>query len=173
MEGGFILSTIAVYPGTFDPITYGHINILQRATKLFDKVIIAVAADNYKNTIFSVEERLNLIDKCCEHSCLKDITNIEIEAFHGLLVHYLEKKNAGAIIRGLRAVSDFEYEMQMAAMNKTLNQRVDTIFLMTDTKYSFVSSSIIKDVATMGGNVDELVPPVVRDALKRKYEVGE
>lgn len=167
------MSTIAVYPGTFDPITYGHLNILRRSAKLFDKVIIAVAADNYKNNIFTIEERKDLIKRCYMDKFSDNIDNIEVESFSGLLVPYLERKNAKAIIRGLRAISDFEHEMQMAAMNKTLNPEIETIFLMTDTKYSFVSSTIIKDVAIMGGNVEELVPPIVHEALKSKYEVGE
>ncbi|SMB83051.1 Phosphopantetheine adenylyltransferase [Desulfonispora thiosulfatigenes DSM 11270] len=166
------MTTIAVYPGTFDPITYGHLNILQRAAKLFDKVIIAVAADNYKDNIFTLEERLQLIHKCCGDICDENINNIEVESFRGLLVPYLESKNATAIIRGLRAISDFEHEMQMASMNKTLNKQIETVFLMSDTNYSFVSSTIIKGVAIMGGNVEELVPPIVSEALKRKYEVG-
>lgn len=166
------MSVIAVYPGTFDPITYGHLNVLSRAAKLFDKVIIAVAADNYKNNIFTIEERIDLIKKCYLDTYGEDTNNIEVDSFSGLLVPYLESKNAKAIIRGLRAISDFEHEMQMAAMNKTLNGNIETIFLMTDTKYSFVSSTIIKDVAIMGGNVEELVPPIVNAALKRKYEVG-
>lgn len=173
MEGGLVVTTIAVYPGTFDPVTYGHINILKRAAKIFDKVIMAVAADNYKNTIFSVEERLSLIQQCCQKGCLKDIPNIEVDIFHGLLINYLEEKKAVAIIRGLRAISDFEYEMQMAAINKHLNCKVETVFLMTAAEYSFVSSSIIKSVAMMGGDVDKFVPPVVVDALKDKYKVGD
>jgi len=163
------LERIAVYPGTFDPVTDGHINIIKRAAKLFDKVIMAVSSDNYKKTLFTVEERLALIKECC----LEDLPNVELGVFDGLLVDYLESKGAIAIIRGLRAVSDFEYEMQMASVNHLLNEKVETVFLMTDAEYSFISSSIIKNVAALGGNIDHFVPMVVGEALRKKYKVGE
>jgi len=160
------LERIAVYPGTFDPVTDGHINIIKRAAKLFDKVIMAVSSDSYKKTLFTVEERLSLIKDCC----LEDLPNVELDVFGGLLVDYLDRKGAIAIIRGLRAVSDFEYEMQMASVNHLLNEKVETVFLMTDAEYSFISSSIIKDVASLGGNIDHFVPMVVGEALRKKYK---
>jgi len=163
------LQKIAVYPGTFDPVTFGHIHIIKRASKLFDKVIMAVASDNYKKTLFTADERLELIRKCC----LGDLPNVELEIFDGLLVKYVEKKGAVAIIRGLRAVSDFEYEMQMASVNRHLDEKVETIFLMTDAEYSFISSSIIKNVASLGGDIRHFVPEIVEEALKKKYKVGE
>ncbi|MDK2823228.1 MAG: pantetheine-phosphate adenylyltransferase [Clostridia bacterium] len=163
------MTKIAVYPGTFDPVTFGHMHIIKRAARLFDKVIMAVAADNYKKTIFTVEERLHLIRECC----LDGLPNVELDVFNGLLVDYLHKKGAVAIIRGLRAVSDFEYEMQMASINRHLDQRVETIFLMTDAEYSFISSSIIKNVAELGGDIEQFVPGIVVEALRKKYKVGE
>ena len=160
------MTKIAVYPGSFDPVTYGHVHIIQRAAKIFDKVIMAVTDDNYKNTIFSLEERLNLIKACCTQKN----KNIEIDVFNGLLVDYMEKTGAVAIIRGLRAVSDFEYEMQMASINKHLNRRVETVFLMSDAEYSFISSTMIKNVARLGGDISHFVPEEVAVALKEKYK---
>lgn len=156
---------IAIYPGTFDPVTNGHIHIVRRAVKIFDKVIIAVANDNYKATIFTARERVSLL-----HECFKDEPKVEIDIFSGLVADYSEEKNATAMIRGLRAISDFEYEMQMAAMNKTLNPNLETVFLMTDAKYSFISSSIIKKVACLGGDITTLVPDVVAKVLEEKYQ---
>ncbi|MFZ5943213.1 MAG: pantetheine-phosphate adenylyltransferase [Bacillota bacterium] len=163
------MGKIAVYPGTFDPVTYGHMHIIKRAAKMFDKVIMAVASDNYKKTVFNLDERLNLIKVCC----LYDLPNVELDVFDGLLVNYLRQKGAVAIIRGLRAVSDFEYEMQMASVNRHLDNKVETVFLMTDPEYSFISSSIIKNVAALGGDIQQFVPENVAQALKNKYKVGE
>lgn len=160
------MTKIAVYPGSFDPVTYGHVHIIQRAAKIFDKVIMAVTDDNYKSTIFSLEERLKLIERCC----IQEKKNIEIDVFDGLLVDYMEKTGAVAIIRGLRAVSDFEYEMQMASINKHLNNRVETVFLMSDAEYSFISSSMIKNVARLGGDIDHFVPKEAAIALKEKFK---
>ncbi len=157
--------TVAIYPGTFDPVTNGHVHIVKRSLKLFDKVIIAVANDNYKSTIFSTAERVELMEKCFE-----DEPNVEVDIFSGLIADYSVEKNAHALIRGLRAISDFEYEMQMAAMNRTLNSELETIFLMTDAKYSFISSTIIKNVACLGGEIRTLVPVVVVKALEEKYQ---
>lgn len=167
IEGDF-LARIAVYPGTFDPVTFGHMHIIQRAAKMFDKVIMAVAADNYKKTLFNLEERVELIKTCC----LDELDNVEVDVFNGLLVNYLEKKGAIAIIRGLRVISDFEYEMQMASINKHLNEQIETVFLMTDAEYSFISSSIIKNVAELGGEIEQFVPGIVAEALREKYKVG-
>lgn len=154
----------AVYPGTFDPITNGHLDILERAVNLFDRVIIAIAVENYKNTLFNLEERRQLVEAACKH-----LPRTEVRTFDGLLMEFVEAMDAQAIIRGLRAVSDFEYEMQMAMMNKRLNSDVETVFLMSATKYSFLSSSIIKQVALLDGSVKGLVPVEVEEALKEKY----
>lgn len=161
----FLFEKIAIYPGTFDPVTNGHIHIVRRAVKIFDKVIIAVANDNYKSTIFTAKERVYLL-----HECFKDEPKVEIDIFTGLVADYSVQKNATSMIRGLRAISDFEYEMQMAAMNKTLNPDLETIFLMTDAKYSFISSTIIKKVACLGGDVETLVPEIVARYLEEKYQ---
>lgn len=155
---------VAVYPGTFDPITNGHIDILERAVNLFDRVIVAIAVENYKDTLFNLEERKQLVEAACKH-----LPRTEVHVFDGLLMKFVETVNAQAIIRGLRAVSDFEYEMQMAMMNKRLNNNVETVFLMSATKYSFLSSSIIKQVALLDGSVKGLVPAEVEEALKQKY----
>lgn len=158
---------IAIYPGTFDPVTNGHIHIAERASKLFDKVIIAVAKDNYKKNLFSLEERIHMVEQSIRH-----LPNVEVDSFSGLTAEYAVFKNAQALIRGLRAVSDFEYEMQIAAMNKRLNETLETVFLMTSGEYSFLSSSMIKQVAFLGGSVKGLVPPVVEIGLKEKYCVA-
>lgn len=155
---------VAVYPGTFDPITNGHLDILERATRLFDEVIIAVAEENYKYNLFNLEERTYLVKQACKH-----LGNIKVETFDGLLMNFVQERNAQAIVRGLRAVSDFEYEMQMAMMNKKLNTHVETVFLMSASKYSFLSSSIIKQVALLDGSIRGLVPVEVEKSLKNKY----
>jgi len=152
--------TIAIYPGSFDPITNGHIDILQRAAKLFDHVIIAVLANSSKKTFLSFEERLNLIK-----DSIKEIPNVEVDKFEGLTVDYARKKKAKALIRGLRAVSDFEYEMQMAQMNKNLYPELETIFLVPSAEYSFLSSSIIKEVASFKGDISKFVPKEVNKYL--------
>lgn len=157
---------VAIYPGTFDPVTNGHLDILRRAVALFDKVIIAVAVENYKNTLFNDLERMDFLFAVTEH-----MENVEVETFKGLLVDYCSQKGAIAIIRGLRAVSDFENEFQMALMNKKINQNVETVFLMTNPKYSYISSSIIKQVSGLGGCIRGLVPDPVADALAQKYQL--
>lgn len=155
---------VAIYPGTFDPVTNGHLDIIKRAAKLFDNVVIGVAYENYKSNLFSKEERSKLM-----HMVTTDIKNVEVDCFKGLLVDFCCQKGATTIIRGLRAVSDFEYEFQMALMNKKLNKNIETVFLMTDQKYSFISSSIIKQVASLGGCIKGLVPDEVVEALGQKY----
>ena len=155
---------IAVYPGTFDPITNGHLDIIKRAAKLFDEIIIGVAAENYKKNLFTLDERVSLV-----REVTKGIKNIKIEGFSGLLIDFIKEKNACAIIRGLRAISDFEYEFQISMMNKKLAHNVETVFLMTCNEYSFLSSSIIKQVASLGGCVGGLVPPLVEKALHQRY----
>jgi pantetheine-phosphate adenylyltransferase len=155
---------IAVYPGTFDPITNGHLDIVERAARLFDRLVIGVAAENYKNNLFTLEERVALVRATTSH-----LPNVEAEGFTGLLMEFVHSKGAHAIIRGIRAVSDYEYEFQMYLMNKKLDEKVETIFLMTANEYSFLSSSIIKQVAALGGCISGLVPPCVEEALKEKF----
>jgi len=156
---------IAVYPGTFDPVTYGHVHIAERACQLYDEVIIALAGENYKNDFFSIDERMLMLKESVKH-----LKNVQVESFVGLSADYAAIKGAKALIRGLRAVSDFEYEMQMAAMNKHLNKNLETVFLMAEGKYTFLSSTNIKQVALIGGSVHGLVPPIVEDFLKKKYQ---
>ena len=159
---------IAVYPGTFDPITNGHLDILKRSAALFDKVVVGVAASfSGKVPVFSIEERTALVKEV-----VKDMENVEVEAFDGLLMHFVEKKGAVALIRGLRAVSDFEYEFQMALMNKKLNAQVETVFLMTSSEYAFVSSTVIKQIVGLDGKIDGFVPPAIHKALLEKFQKG-
>jgi len=158
---------IAIYPGTFDPITNGHLDIVDRALNIFDKVIIALAVNPGKNPVFSLEERIKMIQKCYPAAN----SRVEIEPTSGLLVDYAHKKNAQAIVRGLRAVSDFDYEFQLALMNRKLEREVDTVFLMSGFRWIYISSSIIKDAARHGGNVHDLVPTHVETMLKNKFSV--
>jgi pantetheine-phosphate adenylyltransferase len=155
---------IAIYPGTFDPLTNGHLSILNRALKIFDKLIIAILINPKKTPLFSLEERKAMIEEI-----LKDKSNIEVDSFEGLLVDYAVKKGSNVIVRGLRALSDFEFEFQLALMNRKLNRDVQSIFLMTDYKWFYTSSTIIKEAASLGGKIDGLVPPIVCKRLKEKY----
>lgn len=155
---------VAVYPGSFDPVTYGHLDILNRSLELFDKVVMAVALNIEKTGLFTFEERAELI-----RASVNDGDRIIVDSFHGLLVDYVKKVNARFVIRGLRAMSDFEYEFQMASMNRNLDTDMDTIFMMTSKDYFFVSSRTIKEVASFGGNVTEFVPEAVGTALKEKF----
>ena len=152
--------SLAIYPGSFDPITKGHIDVLKKAVKLFDRVIIAVAINYDKKSFCSVNERKELIRKS-----VKDIENVEIDSFEGLTVNYAKSKGANAIIRGLRAVSDFEYEMQMAQMNSSLCSDIETVFLIPKSKYNFISSSTVKEVAKLGGSVEKFVTEPVKKFL--------
>ena len=154
----------AVYPGSFDPVTYGHLDIIDRALKIFDGVIVAVARNSEKNSLFSVPERLQLLSEI-----LKDRPQAKIDTFEGLLVDYVRQCNATVIIRGLRAVSDFEFEFQLAQMNRSITRDVETLFMMTSVPYSYLSSSIVKEVSSLNGPVDKLVPPVVKAALDLKF----
>ena len=156
---------IAIYPGTFDPITYGHIDILERAMKLFDRVIITIARNSSKNPLFTEQERLDMIA-----GVVKKYKNVEVDAFDGLLVTYAKKKNAIAIVRGLRAISDFEFELQMALMNRKLDDAVETVFFMPNEKYTYLNSSIVREIARLGGEVSDFVPPLVRLALEGKTQ---
>lgn len=154
---------IAVCSGSFDPVTYGHLDIISRSSKVFDKVIVAVLINSKKNSMFSVEERVELL-----RQATADMDNIEIDSFDGLLIDYMNKRGAHVIVRGLRAVSDFEYEMQVASINKKLDEKIETFFMMTNNQYSYLSSSIVKEVAKYKASVTDLVPPVVEEALKKK-----
>jgi pantetheine-phosphate adenylyltransferase len=162
------VASVAVCPGSFDPVTFGHLDIIKRASKVFDKVYICVLNNSSKKPLFSVEERVNLLKEVS-----KEFGNVEVEEFHGLLIDYAHSKNASSIVRGLRAVSDFEYEMQITSMNRVLDESIETLFMMTNNQYSFLSSSIVKEVAKYNGSVSELVPPVVEEALRKKFEKDE
>lgn len=154
----------AVYPGSFDPITYGHLDIIHRAAKVFDKVIVAVLNNTSKNPLFSVEERMELIRQVTQ-----DSPNVEVDGFRDLLVNYMRSKQVNVIIRGLRAVSDFEYELQMSSMNHNLNDEVETFFMTSKPKYSYLSSSIVREIARFHGPVVDLVPPEIERALEQKF----
>ena len=156
---------IAIYPGTFDPITNGHIDILKKAAKVFDKVILAVAAKTGENTIFSLSKRSEL----CRKS-VTDISNIEVREFHGLVVDFARKVGANVMIRGLRAISDFEYELSLALMNKNLDDEIDTIFFLPDYKHLYLSSTMIRQVVALGGDVSDFIPQCVEEALKNKIK---
>jgi pantetheine-phosphate adenylyltransferase len=155
---------IAIYPGTFDPITLGHIDIIERAIKLFDRLIVTLAINTKKKTLFSIEERIALIE-----DAVKDFNCIEVERFEGLLMHFARKKNAVAVIRGLRAISDFEFEFQMALMNQKLDRKITTVFLMPNEKYTYLNSTIVKEVVQFGGDISGLVTPLVGEKLVGKY----
>ena len=155
---------IAIYPGSFDPVTNGHLDIIKRGLKLFDKVIVAILQNPSKTALFSVDERIEML----EH-CLMDFQHVEIDTFDGLLVEYAQSRGAQSVLRGMRAVSDFEYEFQMALMNRRLNREVETVFLMTGLRWIFASSSIIKEAARFGGNIEGMVSPVVHRKLNEKF----
>jgi pantetheine-phosphate adenylyltransferase len=153
----------AIYPGSFDPLTNGHLDVLERASKLFDRVIVAIASNESKNPLFTMEERLALMKPA-----IASIKNARADIFEGLLVEYAARQKAGAIVRGLRAVSDFEFEFQMALMNRKLDESIETIFMMPKETYTFISSRIVKEIARLGGDVSPFVPPHVGAALKKK-----
>ncbi len=161
--------SLAVYPGSFDPITEGHVDIIHRALNLYDRLIIAVGINPAKNPIFTFEERLEMIKECFED----DEDRIDVEEVDGLIVDYAHHKGAKAIIRGLRAVSDFEFEFQLALMNRRLEREVETIFLMTGFRWIYISSSIIKDAARHGGDISGLVPDHVHEKLREKFRKGK
>lgn len=152
-----------IYPGSFDPVTYGHIDIIDRCSKKFDKVTVAVLNNSAKKGLFTVAERIDLLKKS-----LKDYDNVEVDSFSGLLVDYIEKKNCRTMVRGLRAVSDFEYEMQMALVNKKLAPDIETLFMVSSDKYAYLSSSIVREVAMYNGEISCFVPKVVEEALNKK-----
>ena len=159
--------TIAIYPGTFDPITNGHIDLIDRGLNLFDKIIVAIAINPGKAPLFSLDERISMIEKCFESRNGR----IEVEAVSGLLVEYAARRNAKAIIRGLRAVSDFDYEFQLALMNRKLERSVESVFLMPGFRWIYISSSIVKDAARHGGDVEDMVPLHVNQMMKEKYNI--
>ena len=149
-----------IYPGSFDPLTNGHLDVVQRAAKLFDRVVVAVAKSESKSPLFTLEERLSLVK-----TAVQNLPNVEADTFDGLLVNYVEQRGAQAVVRGLRAVSDFEFEFQLALMNRKLNERIETIFMMPKDTYTFLSSRIVKEIARLGGDVSPFVPAHVRTAL--------
>jgi pantetheine-phosphate adenylyltransferase len=156
----------AIYPGSFDPVTKGHLDIISRSARMTDKLIVAVLNNNSKSPLFSVEERVNMLKEVT-----KDIPNVEIDSFSGLLVDYAQQKDATIIVRGLRAVTDFEYELQMAQTNRIMEESVDTIFLTTSLKYAYLSSSIVKEVALNGGEVGKFVPEYVVERIREKLRL--
>ncbi len=157
------MKKIAVYPGSFDPITYGHLDIINRGLKVFDEIIVAVACNSQKKSLFSIEERMDLIRR------VVDQDRVRVDTFTGLLIDYVTRQNADVIIRGLRAISDFEYEFQIAQMNSSLGHDIETLFMMTSLQYGYLSSSIVKEVCGLRGNIDGFVPPEVKSALRLKY----
>ncbi|QUW21778.1 pantetheine-phosphate adenylyltransferase [Sporosarcina sp. Marseille-Q4063] len=158
------MSKIVVVPGSFDPITNGHLDIIKRAAKVFGQVNVAIMHNSSKNYLFSVDERMDLI-----RQVTRSIPNVKIETSTGLMIDYAERVGAVAVVRGLRAVTDFEYEMQITSMNRVLDENIETFFIMTNNQYSFLSSSIVKEVAQYGGDISELVPVQVEEALKKKF----
>jgi pantetheine-phosphate adenylyltransferase len=157
------VETLAIYPGSFDPLTNGHVDIIQRGSRLFDRIVVAILVNVEKSPLFTVDERVDVA-----REVFKGNPNVEVDTFDGLLVDYARRKGAGVIVRGLRAISDFEYEMQMALMNRHLNPEVETVFMMPAEPYTYVSSRLVKEVAALGGSVTNLVPGLVEDRLRKK-----
>jgi pantetheine-phosphate adenylyltransferase len=158
------MERIAIYPGSFDPVTNGHLDILERGLKLFDKIIIAILTNPKKTFLFNLTERIEMLE-----DSLRDFSGAEIDTFDGLTVDFAAQCNAQAILRGLRAMSDFEYEFQLALMNRRLNREIQTVFLMTGLRWIYTSSSIIKEAAQFGGNIEGMVPPLVEKKIKEKH----
>ena len=154
----------AIYPGTFDPITNGHLDIIKRASRLFDKIIVVISNNPHKNPLFSLEERSKLVQET-----VVSLITVDVDVFDGLIVHYAKKKGASVLIRGLRAVSDFDYEFQMALMNRKQMPELETVYLMPSEEYTYINSSIVKEVARLGGNIDCFLPSVVAEFLKKKW----
>ncbi len=155
----------AVFPGTFDPITYGHIDLIKRASKIFDEIIVAVADNSSKVTLFGLKERLNIVRRATE-----DIENVKVESFNGLVINYVKEKKTNVIIRGLRMISDFEYEFQMALTNRKLSSNIETIFMMPSENYSYFSSRLLKEAAILGADLKGFIPPFVIEKLKSKLK---
>lgn len=158
---------IGIYPGSFDPATLGHLDVIERASRLYDKLIVVVMVNANKRSMFTAQEKVNFLKRITKH-----LQNVEIEFFNGLLADYARDKGACAIIKGLRAVSDFEYEFQMALANKKLNPQVDTVFLMTSSQYMYLSSSIVKEIAGMGGDISEFVSDEIYEDIMDKFKTG-
>jgi len=158
------MKRIAIYPGSFDPVTNGHLDIVERGLTIFDHIIVAILHNPAKASLFSVEERMDMLQQS-----MKNFSNVEFDTFSGLLVDYAVQRRAHAILRGMRAVSDFEYEFQMALMNRRLKREIQTVFLMTGLRWIFTSSSIIKEAAQFGGDIEDMVPQIVNDRLKTKF----
>ncbi len=156
--------SVAVYPGSFDPITYGHLDIIERGLKIFDRVIVAVARNSMKNALFDIDERVQLIREVLEGN-----DRAIVDTFDGLLVEYVRSQNASVVIRGLRAISDFEYEFQIAQMNRSIATDVETLFMMTSVPFGYLSSSIVKEVGALNGPIEGFVPPTIKKALIKKY----
>lgn len=167
-EGKVKTANTVVYPGSFDPITYGHVNIVKRALCIFDRIVVAVAINTSKRGTFTIEERVDLM-----REVFRDEPNVEVDTFPGLLVDYVRTKGAQAILRGIRTVTDFDYEFQMALANKSLDPGVEQVFMMTEGKYLYHSSSIIKEIVSLGGSVREMLPPLVEERLREKFRDGE
>ena len=161
------MSGIAIYAGTFDPLTFGHLDLIERSAEIFEHLIVAASADTMKQTLFSAEERVAMIESVVAGSCYKE--KVEVEVFDGLLINYARSKNIRVIIRGLRAYSDFEYEFQMALTNRKLAPEIETLFMMPKEVHSYVSSSTVKEVAKLGGNTGDFVPPEIVEALEIKF----
>lgn len=159
------MSKIAICPGSFDPITNGHLDIIERGSKIFGEVIVAIFNNTSKETLFTTEERIDLIKESTKH-----LPNVTVDSSEGLLIDYAKRKKVNVILRGLRAISDFEYEMQITSMNRKLDNEIETLFMMTNNQYSFISSSIIKEVAKYDASVSDLVPKPVEEALKIKFK---
>ncbi len=162
------MKTIAVYPGSFDPITNGHLSLVKRGLLIFDKIIVAIAENSDKKPLFTINERLEMTRQAILEA-VSETDKVEVDVFKGLLVNYVQKKGANIILRGLRAVSDFDYELQLALMNRRLNRNIQSVFLMTDFKWLFLSSTIVKEAARLGGNVEGLVPNIVYQKLQEKF----
>jgi pantetheine-phosphate adenylyltransferase len=158
------MQKVAIYPGSFDPVTNGHLDVVERGLKIFDKLIVAILVNPNKSFLFTLEERVEMLKES-----LKEFANVEIDTFDGLLVDYAAQRKAHAILRGLRALSDFEYEFQMALMNRRLNREIQTVFLMTGLRWIFTSSSIIKEAAQFGGSIEGMVPVLVEQKIKERY----
>lgn len=162
------MKKVAVYPGSFDPITYGHLDIIRRGLTIFDEIIVAVARNSQKNSLFTTEERVAMIQ-----DVLKDEPRVTVDTFTGLLIDYVSSRGAHVIIRGLRAISDFEYEFQIAQMNSCIGREIETLFMMTSLQYGYLSSSIVKEVCSLHGNIDNFVPPEIKRALRLKYGIEQ
>ena len=157
---------IAIYPGSFDPMTYGHLDIIERSAKMVDKLYVSVLINSAKNALFSIDERVSMIKEMTAH-----IPNVEVTSFEGLLVDYAKQMNASILVRGLRAVTDFEYELQIAQSNRMVNPDVDTIFLTTSLEYAYLSSTIVKEVASYGGDISKFVPKLIADEVYKKLNI--